>query len=180
MNVLEGCVSGLSRRTYNQVVCALEHTSPLSKHWAGLAEVLGFPTVEIQAIKQVHGDSFTVRMLDTWERSGKSSVKKLIIALACLGRVDCVWILQEDSALQGTCAAVPRVARNGNCLFSPYLCFRRAAHALCVYCIWTLFCCLFVHHVFASEIRTERIRIIKEGGRKRKIRPDHTDCVVLS
>ena len=109
MNVLEECVSGLSRRTYNKMVCVLEPSMPLDKHWAGLAGVLGFPTVEIQAIEQVHGDSFTVRMLETWERSGKSSVKKLIIALACLDRVDCVRILQEDSALQGMCTVGPRV-----------------------------------------------------------------------
>lgn len=101
MAVLEGPVRDLSPRTFNQLACALEPPSPRGNDWEGVADFVGFPTAEIRAI-QSQG-ACTIRVFTAWDDSGKSSVRKLIIALICLERVDCVRVLKEEPALKGGC-----------------------------------------------------------------------------
>ena len=99
MAVLEGPVRNLSPRTFNQLACALEPHSARGNDWEGLADFVGFPTQEILAIRS-QGEC-TIRVFTAWDNSGRSSVRKLIIALICLERVDCVRVLEEEPALQG-------------------------------------------------------------------------------
>ena len=94
-------VFSLRERTLKEVVYALEGNSARGNDWRGFAECVGFASRHIRAIEPPHGGSFTNRVLRAWDASGKSSVRKLIIALRCLERADCTRILESEPALKG-------------------------------------------------------------------------------
>lgn len=92
---------GLPAKTVRILVNLLESYSARGFDWRGLAECVGFTTTQIQAIETAHGDSFTWRVFSAWDRSNKSSVKKLIIALILIERIDCVKELGKSLNLNG-------------------------------------------------------------------------------
>ena len=98
---MESSVLSLPTKTLRILVNALESSAPRGNDWRGLAEWLGFTSRQIQAIEAVRGDSFTRRVLSAWDRSNESSVKKLIIALISMERIDCVKELEKGLCLSG-------------------------------------------------------------------------------
>lgn len=87
------------------LVFALESPSALQRDWHAVAEMIGFSTVHIRFIDAPHHGSSTGMVFTAWDRSGKSSVKKLIVALRLVGRIDCLRILEDEFQpyLKGNC-----------------------------------------------------------------------------
>lgn len=104
---MEASVLTLPGTALNNLVLLLERPSARLKDWKGLAEWVGFNARHICRIDAPHpGTSSTCMMLTAWDRSGRSSVKKLIIALKCLEREDCLSGLRDEPALKGACVRV--------------------------------------------------------------------------
>ena len=104
---MEASVLSLPPKALDKLVLFLERPSARLRDWKGLAEWVGFNARHICRIDAPHsGTSSTCMMLTAWDRSGSSSVKKLIIALKCLEREDCLSGLREEPALKGAYAYV--------------------------------------------------------------------------
>ena len=94
---MEGSVLSLPQAILGNLVQHLEPVSALGRDWKGLAGVIGFTarhTTYIEA-RGVGGYSKTNTLLISWAQSGRSSVRKLVLALLCLGREDCIRVLQS-------------------------------------------------------------------------------------
>lgn len=88
--------------TLNHLVLYLERDAPSGNDWKGLAGCVGFNATHITRIAASRSSqSATCTMLTTWDRSGRSSVEKLIIALRYEGREDCLRVLQREPHLKG-------------------------------------------------------------------------------
>ena len=95
-------VLSLPQATLNQLAQGLEINSARCNHWKGLAGVIGFNARHTLFLEYRDClSSKTCLLLTAWDRSGRSTVKKLVIALFCLGREDCIRILQRVSTLSG-------------------------------------------------------------------------------
>ena len=98
----------------DQLVQHLEPKSALGRDWKGLAGVIGFNARHTAFIEARKSDS-TRTLLIAWGQSGRSTVEKLVLALLCLEREDCIRILQ--SSLPGVFLWV-WIACSG-CVFGP-------------------------------------------------------------
>lgn len=108
----------LRPQTLRALADSLEHRSPLYRDWRGLAECIGFSAKHIRRIEAPHQHSSTRRVLDAWYRSGRSSVRKLIIALRYLNYIECTQILEKEPSLQGGCFFLRYVTRDITWSFS--------------------------------------------------------------
>lgn len=98
---MDGSVLSLRPQTLRALTDSLEYRSPLRRDWRGLAECIGFSAKHIRRIEAPHQQSSTRMVLDAWHRSGKSSVRKLIIALRYINFIECTRILEKEPSLQG-------------------------------------------------------------------------------
>lgn len=92
---MEGSVLSLPQAILGQLVQHLEIHLPLDNNWKRLAGVIGFNARHTAFIEaRSSGFSKTSLLFMAWDRSGRSTVKKLVLALLCQGREDCIRILQ--------------------------------------------------------------------------------------
>ncbi|CAI8025318.1 hypothetical protein GBAR_LOCUS14640 [Geodia barretti] len=92
---MEVPVLSLPQAVLDQLVQHLEPQLALGKDWKGLAGVIGFNARHTAFIAARKSDS-TRTLLIAWGQSGRSTVEKLVLALLCLGREDCIRILQSS------------------------------------------------------------------------------------
>jgi hypothetical protein len=96
----ERSVLSLPQATLDKLVLDLERRHPRNKHWRGLAAEIGFTARHTAFIEDRNsGSSKTCMLMTAWDWSGRSSVNKLVIALFCLDRADCLRALQDDRSL---------------------------------------------------------------------------------
>jgi len=82
---------------------SIELPSP-QRDWRGFADLIGFGSRHIRALEQQPREWKAMQVLEIWDRSGNSSLRKLILALIHLSLVSCLDILKEDRTLQqGAC-----------------------------------------------------------------------------
>ena len=97
-------LSTLSYETLRQLSLRLDVISPaFPVDWRALADVIGFSPLVISNIlgANARGDK-TQWLLEVWERcTTDASVKKLILALACLDLQACLDIVKRDKNIQG-------------------------------------------------------------------------------
>ena len=90
-------VLSLPSAVLNKLVQRLEISSPLGRDWKGLAAVLGFNSRHTLFIEERSSSrSRTSLLLSAWDRSGRSSVEKLVLALYCLPHEGCLRILRPE------------------------------------------------------------------------------------
>ena len=99
-------VLSLPAATLNQMVLHLERHSALGKDWREFAAGVGFNAKHIARIEAPHTGSSSRMVLYAWDKSGKSSVEKMVVALRYLGREDCLNVLKQDPSLKGRCRGV--------------------------------------------------------------------------
>lgn len=91
----ERSVLTLPELVLNRLTQNLEIQSALCKDWKGLAGVVGYNGRHTAFIESLRcGSSKTCLLLTEWDCSGESSIRKLVLALYYLERIDCIRILQ--------------------------------------------------------------------------------------
>ena len=92
------------------IVMRLEIPSILGRRdWKGLAELIGFNARHNEYVKALQTNNHkTSIVLNIWDRSGRSSVEKLIVALKYIDNIDCINILTHEPTLTGMYACLDK------------------------------------------------------------------------
>lgn len=101
-SVLERDVmDALSYMTLHRLVneLSIENPNP-ARDWRGFADLVGFSARHIRTIDQQVAMGKASKVLDVWDQTGKSSLRKLILALDVLGLVSSLDVLKEDRDIQ--------------------------------------------------------------------------------
>ena len=102
-----GGVLSLPGDTVRALVLRLETYSTLGRDWRGLAEWIGFKARHVQYVETLRTNNHkTSTVLHAWDKSGRSSVEKLAVALICLGNIDCLNVLKREPTLRGKSCAL--------------------------------------------------------------------------
>ena len=98
-------VTCLPRKAQVEVVYALTARNPLGRDYRGLCDYIGFTSSHIQLIEQHEKSCKAWLAFVAWAKTGKSSIRLLIIALKQLGYQSSLKILSDE--LQGVWPAAP-------------------------------------------------------------------------
>lgn len=103
MSLLEcSALDSLSDTTLRVLVLELSLESPNpQRDWRGFADRIGFSFRLIRTLEQQSLPGKAMQVLEIWDHSGKSSLRKLILVLIHLSLVSCLDVLKEDRNLQG-------------------------------------------------------------------------------
>ena len=95
-------LDALSYMTLHRLVSELsiEIANP-ARDWRGFADRVGFSARHIRTIDQQPVMAKAMKMLEVWDQTGKSSLRKLILALNILGLVSSLDVLKEDIDILG-------------------------------------------------------------------------------
>ena len=74
---------------------SIEISNP-ARDWRGFADFVGFSARHIRTIDQQPVMAKAIKVLEVWDQTGKSSLRKLILALNIIGCVSCLDVLKED------------------------------------------------------------------------------------
>ena len=95
-------LDALSYMTLHRLVSELsiEIANP-ARDWRGLADLVGFSARHIRTIDQQPVMAKAMKVLEVWDQTGKSSLRKLILALNILGLVSSLDVLKDDRDVPG-------------------------------------------------------------------------------
>ena len=95
-------LDALSYMTLHRLVSELsiENANP-ARDWRGFADLVGFSARHIRTIDQQPMMGKAMKVLEVWDQTGKSSLRKLILALNILGLVSSLDVLKEDRDVLG-------------------------------------------------------------------------------
>ena len=98
MSLTEPSILSIPSNALTKLVYALTVESPLDppRDWRGLAAYVGFPHRVISLIEQHRESSKAWHVFRLWERTGTSSLRKLLIALMELNLRECLDILRGE------------------------------------------------------------------------------------
>lgn len=94
-------LDALSYMTLHRLVneLSIENANP-ARDWRGFADLVGFSARHIRTIDQQVAMAKAMKVLEVWDQTGKSSLRKLILALNVLGLVSSLDVLKEDRDIQ--------------------------------------------------------------------------------
>ena len=93
-------LESLSSKTILVLVSELSLESPNpERDWRGFADRIGFSFRHIRTLEQHRQTGKAMRVLEIWDNSGKSSLRKLILALTHLSLISCLDVLKQDRVL---------------------------------------------------------------------------------
>jgi len=117
MSLLEcSALDSLSDTTLRVLVLELSLESPNpQRDWRGFADRIGFSFRHIRTLEQQSLPGKAMQVLEIWDHSGKSSLRKLILVLIHLSLVSCLDVLKEDRNLQGAWLHVCCIPNRDRC-----------------------------------------------------------------
>lgn len=109
MALVEEPVTRLPQKTGRVLVYELTSRNARSRDWRGLACFIGFTSRHIQLIEENQKPEKAWLVFEAWDRTGKSSIRLLIIALKQLGYQSSLDILMDSEELRGSWLIVMRM-----------------------------------------------------------------------
>ena len=101
MALAEEPVTSLPGKTRVELVYALTAYNALGRDWRGLCDHIGFTSSHIQLLEQHEKSEKAWLALQAWTRTGKSSIRLLVIALKQLGYQNSLNIMTKSEELRG-------------------------------------------------------------------------------
>ena len=96
-------VAHLPQDTLTALVYELTNANALGRDWRLLADYLGFNALHIRLLEQHPEPAKAWLLFEAWERTGRNSIKNLIIALMQLRLRSSLDVLRASPVLRGWC-----------------------------------------------------------------------------